>query len=155
MPTPIVFAICKPLSSLQYSAEWSLRRLIKDWCKQTSHQIGEPSESFNVCFVCAERRFQFSRQEIFLFYLRWRKINVVLFNVVYFVISTGPLWKRFPGTHILWSTIRSTPAFFIFDPKGRNEAQVPPPTTPFSKGGGNDCGVSQSFKDVWPLLNLS
>ena len=23
-----------------------------------------------------------------------------------------------------------------------------PPTTPFSKGGGNDCGVSQSFKDV-------
>lgn len=57
--------------------------------------------------------------------------------------------------HILWSTIPSTPAFFIFDPKGRNEAQVPPPTTPFSKGGGNDCGVSQSFKDVWPLLNLS
>ena len=151
MPTPIVFAFCKPLSSLQYSAEWSLRRLIKDWCKQTSHQIGEPSESFNVCFVCAERRFQFSRQEIFLFYLCWRKINVVLFNVVYFVIWTGPLWKWFPGAHILWSTIPSTPTFFIFYPEGRHEAQDPP----FSKGGGNGCGVSQSFKDLWPPFFLS
>lgn len=151
MPTPIVFAICKPLSSLQYSAEWSLRRLIKDWCKQTSHQIGEPSESFNVCFVCAERRFQFSRQEIFLFYLRWRKINVVLFNVVYFVISTGPLWKRFPGTHILWSTIRSTPAFFIFDPKGRNEAQVPPPPPPPSLKGAETIAVYPSLLRMFDL----
>ena len=105
---------------------------------------------FYLCFVCAERRFQFSRQEIFLFYLCWRKINVVIFNVVYFVIWTGTLRKWFPGAHILWWTIPSTPTFFIFDPKGRHEAHNPPRPPYFSKGVGNGCDVSQSFKDLWP-----
>lgn len=102
-----------------------------NWFKQTSHWIGEPSESFTfVLFV--PNVDSFSRQEIFLFYLCWRKINVALFNLVYFVIWTGPLWKWFPGTHILWSTIPSTPTFFTFDPKGRNETQdspLPPPAS--------------------------
>ena len=83
---------------------------------------------FYICFVCAERRFQFSRQEIFLFYLCWRKINVVLFNVVYFVIWTGPLWKWFPGAHILWSTIPSTPTFFIRKDVMKHRIPPPPPS---------------------------
>ena len=117
MPTPIVFAFCKPLSSLQYSAEWSLRWLIKDWCKQISHWIGEPSESFTfVLFV--PNVDSFSRQKIFLFYLCWRKINVVLFNLVYFVIWTGPLSGADPvfflGGGALVSCSTLTPINHIF-----------------------------------------
>ena len=104
---------------------------------------------FYICFVCAERRFRFSRHEIFLFYLCWRKINVVLFNVVYFVLWTGPLWKWFPGAHILWSTITSTPTFFIFYPKGRHEAQDPPP--PPSLKGAETVAVYPSLKRIFDL----
>ena len=135
MPTPIVFAFCKPLSSLQYSAEWSLRRLIKDWCKQTSHQIGEPSESFNVCFVCAERRFQFSRQEIFLFYLCWRKINVVLFNVVYCYLNWS-FMKMVPWcTHFMIdNTLYPNILYFLSERTSWSTGSAPPPPPPSLKG---------------------
>ena len=107
---------------------------------------------FYLCFVCAERRFQFSRQEIFLFYLCWRKINVVIFNVVYFVIWTGTLRKWFPGAHILWWTIPCTPTFFIFDPKGRHEAHNPPrPPPPTSLKGLETVAMYPSLLRIFDL----